>query len=45
LHDVDRVVVTCDRPMALQVDGEDIGDVERVVFESEPRAVRALVPA
>jgi diacylglycerol kinase family enzyme len=45
LHDVDRLVVTCDRPMALQVDGEDIGDVERVVFESEPRAVRALVPA
>ena len=45
LHDVDRVVVTCDRPMPLQVDGEDLGDVERVVFESEPAAVRALVPA
>jgi diacylglycerol kinase family enzyme len=45
LHDVDRVVVTCDRPMPLQVDGEDLGDVERVVFETEPAAVRALVPA
>jgi diacylglycerol kinase family enzyme len=45
LHDVDRVVVSCDRPMPLQVDGEDLGDVVRVVFESEPRAVRALVPA
>jgi diacylglycerol kinase family enzyme len=45
LHDVDRVVVTCDRPLPLQVDGEDLGDVERVVFESEPAAVRALVPA
>lgn len=44
LHDVDRVVVVCDRPMPLQVDGEDLGDVERVVFESEPRAVTALVP-
>jgi diacylglycerol kinase family enzyme len=44
LHDVDRIVVSCDRPMPLQVDGEDLGDVERVVFESEPRAVRALVP-
>jgi diacylglycerol kinase family enzyme len=44
LHDVDRVVVSCDRPMPLQVDGEDLGDVVRVVFESEPRAVRALVP-
>jgi len=44
LHDVDRVVVTCDRPLPLQVDGEDLGDVERAVFESEPRAVTALVP-
>jgi len=44
LHDVDRIVVSCDRPMPLQVDGEDLGDVERVVFESEPRAARALVP-
>jgi diacylglycerol kinase family enzyme len=44
LHDADRIVVSCDRPMPLQVDGEDLGDVERVVFESEPRAARALVP-
>jgi len=44
LHDVDRIVVSCDRPMPLQVDGEDLGDVERIVFESEPRAARALVP-
>jgi diacylglycerol kinase family enzyme len=44
LHDVDRIVVSCDLPMPLQVDGEDLGDVERVVFGSEPRAVRALVP-
>jgi diacylglycerol kinase family enzyme len=45
LHDVDRVVIRCDRPMPLQVDGEDLGDVERVELESEPRAVTALVPA
>ena len=44
LHDVDRIVVSCDRPLPLQVDGEDLGDVERVVFESEPRAARVLVP-
>jgi diacylglycerol kinase family enzyme len=44
LHDVDRIVVSCDRPIPLQVDGEDLGDVERVVFESEPRAARVLVP-
>jgi len=44
VHDADELVVRADRPMPLQVDGEDLGDVERVVFESEPRAVRALVP-
>jgi diacylglycerol kinase family enzyme len=44
LHDVDRIVVRCDRPMALQVDGEDLGDVDQAVFEAEPRAVTALVP-
>ena len=44
LHDVDRLVVRCDRPMPLQVDGEDLGDVEQVELASEPRAVIALVP-
>jgi diacylglycerol kinase family enzyme len=45
LHDVDRVTLRCDVPMPLQVDGEDLGDVEQAVFESEPNAVTALVPA
>jgi len=45
LHDVDRVVVRCDEPMALQVDGEDLGDVELAEFESERAAVDALVPS
>jgi diacylglycerol kinase family enzyme len=45
LHDVDRVVVRCDAPMPLQVDGEDLGDVEAALLESEPGAVDALVPA
>ena len=44
LHDVGRIVVRCDRPMALQVDGEDLGDVDEAVFEAEPHAVTALVP-
>jgi len=44
LHDVDRLVVRCDRPMPLQMDGEDLGDVEQVELASEPRAVIALVP-
>jgi diacylglycerol kinase family enzyme len=44
LHDVDRIVIFCDAPMPLQVDGEDLGDVDHAVFETEPHAVRALVP-
>ena len=44
LHDAERVVVRCDTPMPLQVDGEDLGDVEAAVFEAEPRAVDVFVP-
>jgi diacylglycerol kinase family enzyme len=44
LHDVARVAVRCRRPMPLQVDGEDLGDVDEAVFEAEPAAVTALVP-
>ena len=45
LHDLDRIVIRCDRPMPLQVDGEDLGDVVDAVFEAERGAVTALVPA
>jgi diacylglycerol kinase family enzyme len=41
-HDVDRISVVCDAPMPLQVDGEDLGDVEHVVFEAERGAVVVL---
>ena len=41
-HDLDRVEIVCDRPMALQADGEDLGDVERVVFEAQRGAVSVL---
>ncbi|HET9288495.1 MAG TPA: diacylglycerol kinase family protein [Gaiella sp.] len=44
LHDVERIVIRCDAPMPLQVDGEDLGDVEHAAFETEPHAVTALVP-
>jgi diacylglycerol kinase family enzyme len=44
-HDVDRVELRCDEPLPLQVDGEDLGDVEAVVFEAERDAVSFLVPA
>jgi diacylglycerol kinase family enzyme len=44
VRDAERIVVRCDRPLPLQVDGEDLGDVEVAEFESEPAAVRVLVP-
>ncbi|HUG65326.1 MAG TPA: diacylglycerol kinase family protein [Gaiellaceae bacterium] len=42
-HDVDRIVVRCDRPLALQVDGEDAGDVAEAVYEAEREALTVLV--
>jgi diacylglycerol kinase family enzyme len=42
-HDLDRIEITGDRPLPLQADGEDLGDVERAVFEAERDAVRVLV--
>ena len=41
-HDVDRVEIACDRPLPLQADGEDLGDVEHVVFEAERDAIEVL---
>ncbi len=35
-HDVDRIMIRCDRPLPVQVDGEDLGDLE----EAELVAVR-----
>src|SRR5512133_1162235 len=42
-HDLDRIEVRCDRPLPLQADGEDLGDVGEVVFEAERRAISVLV--
>jgi diacylglycerol kinase family enzyme len=42
-HDVDRLEIRCDRPLPLQVDGEDLGDVEHAVFEAERDAIACLV--
>jgi diacylglycerol kinase family enzyme len=42
-HDLDRIEVRCDRPLPLQADGEDLGDVEAAVFEAERNAVSVLV--
>lgn len=42
-HDADRIEVSCDEPMPLQADGEDLGDVSEAVFEAERNAVDVLV--
>jgi diacylglycerol kinase family enzyme len=42
-HDLDRIKVLCDRPLPLQADGEDLGDVDEVLFECERDAVAVLV--
>ena len=42
-RDLDRIVVRCDAPLPLQVDGEDAGDVVEAVYEAERDAVTVLV--
>jgi diacylglycerol kinase family enzyme len=42
-HDLDLLEVRCDRPLPLQVDGEDLGDVTEALFEAERRSVSVLV--
>lgn len=34
-HDLDRIVIRCDEPMAAQVDGEDIGDLRDAEIVAE----------
>ncbi|HVM68255.1 MAG TPA: diacylglycerol kinase family protein [Gaiellaceae bacterium] len=43
IHDADRIELRCERPLPLQVDGEDLGDVTEVVLECERDAVDVLV--
>ena len=44
LHDVDEVLIECDTPTPLQVDGEDLGDVRNAVVEAERDALTVLAP-
>ena len=41
-HDLDRVEIVCDTPLPLHVDGEDLGDVERVECLAERAAIPVL---
>jgi diacylglycerol kinase family enzyme len=42
-HDLDAIEIVCDRPLPLQVDGEDLGDVESAVFAAERSAATVLI--
>lgn len=42
-HDLDRVDIRCDVPLPLHVDGEDLGDVERAIFEADRAAISVLL--
>jgi diacylglycerol kinase family enzyme len=42
--DVSDLVVTADRPVPLQADGEFLGHVDAAAFTSRPRALRVLAP-
>lgn len=41
-HDLDSFVVRCERPLPLQADGEDLGDVTEATFECERGALAVL---
>lgn len=43
LHDLDGFRIECDRPTAIQVDGEDLGDVSEAVFEAEREVLDVVV--
>jgi len=43
LHDQDGFSITADRPTALQVDGDDLGDRTEVSFRSVPYALEVVV--
>jgi diacylglycerol kinase family enzyme len=42
LHDLPELTLAANRPAAVQVDGEYIGEYEQVVFTARPRALRAV---
>ena len=41
-HDLDTLAVRCDRPLPLQADGEDLGDVDEAIFVAERDALTVL---
>ena len=41
-HDLDEITLEADRPVAFQVDGEYVGETERVEFRAVPAALRVI---
>jgi diacylglycerol kinase family enzyme len=41
-HDLDALTIRCDRPLPLQADGEDLGDVTEATFAAERGALTVL---
>lgn len=41
-HDLDRILIRCDRPLPVQVDGEDLGDLEEAEIVAERDALTVL---
>jgi diacylglycerol kinase family enzyme len=42
-HDVEEFILTAERPLAVQVDGDYIGERDELTFRAEPDALRVLV--
>ncbi|MGB8649233.1 MAG: diacylglycerol kinase family protein [Mycobacteriales bacterium] len=43
LHDLQELTLTADLPLPFQLDGDDLGSREQVVFRSVPRALQVVV--
>jgi diacylglycerol kinase family enzyme len=43
VHDAREMVLTADRPLPLQVDGDDLGDTDHVVLRAVPSALSVIV--
>jgi len=43
LHDLEEFTLIAERPLAVQLDGDYIGERDTLVFRSEPAALRVVV--
>lgn len=42
-HDLDRILLTAERPTAVQIDGEGLGEFSELLIENVPKAIRLVV--